>query len=68
MGGTLDEPFRAIEKLVLHPFQRNAAVRTAVFEHSYLVALAYGKKGLTLVHQALAAGIDQFIQTAQGLR
>lgn len=68
MGSTLDKPFRAIKKLVGHPLQRDAAMRTAVLKNGYLVALAHGEQRLTLVIQAFAARVGELIQAAQGLR
>ncbi len=65
MRGALDQPAGAVEKLVGHPFQRNAAVRASIFVNEYIGTLAHYQNTICTVDKAFAARIGQLIQSAQ---
>ena len=65
MRGALDQPAGAVEKLVGHPFQRNAAVRASILVNEYIRTLTHSQNTAITVDEAFAARVGQFIQAAQ---
>lgn len=63
--GALDQPARAVEKLVGHPFQRNTAMGAAIEIHVHLRSLAYHHQHLTAAMDRKTTGIGQLIESAQ---
>lgn len=65
MAGALNQAAGVIEKLIGHPFQWDAAVRTAVLIDKHPGALTDGEQLATLDTKALAARIGEIGQLAE---
>ena len=65
MGGALDQPVGAIEKLVRDPLQGNSAVGTAVFVNKYPMSLTHCEECLALIEEAFAAWVGKVVQPTE---
>ena len=65
MAGALDQSAGAVEKLMGHPFQRNAAMGAAIEIDIGPCSLTYHHQHLSVVMHRQAAGIRQLVESAQ---